>query len=320
MRLVFAASLLLALSAGCRSSGEIEILERELRLQEDQIYQLEDELQGTKSQLEATQRENDTLRAQTEGTGARSTTPPTSPRTLPGPPAPDADLAPPAETNIGSAPAVDLGTPANPNELPGPAPENVGTPEIELQSGRRSSRPGLHSLAIHRQLTGGRDFDGHAGDDGLALVLELRDGAGNTVRADGKLKLVLEDPRLGSQATPVAQWSFAGNDLVRRYRQTALGYGLHFELPWPGRAPEASRLRLTARFTDRAGREYAAQRTIDINPPTEWIARGGEPAEGSPPRPRTLDDQAEDSQRLPAAAAAAEPEPAPGRPLWKPYR
>ncbi|MFO0898564.1 MAG: hypothetical protein U0836_14170 [Pirellulales bacterium] len=323
MRLAFAASLLLALAAGCRSRGELEILERELRLQEDQIYQLEDELQGTKSQLEAVQRENDTLRAKAEGSGA-TTAPSGSTRVLPGP-APDAEMAPRADAGAqtDAAPKVDLGSPANANELPGPAPENLAPPEIELQSGRRTASRGLTAIAIHRQLTGGRDFDGHAGDDGLAVVLEMRDGAGNLVRADGKLKLVLEDPRLGPSATPVAQWDFAGDELRQRYRQTALGGGLHFELPWPGRPPEASRLKLTARFTDRAGRVFAAQRTIDVNPPAEWLSRGddsGREEREATRRPRTLDDSPKDSRQLPATEASGDPAAPAQRPSWKPYR
>jgi hypothetical protein len=52
------------LLAGCRSDVSQQLLERELRMQEDQIYQLQDSLQEKCSRLEMASRENSSLRKQ----------------------------------------------------------------------------------------------------------------------------------------------------------------------------------------------------------------------------------------------------------------
>lgn len=51
-------------AVGCKSNIDQQLLERELRLQEDQIYQLQDELVSRQSQLERREVENASLRKQ----------------------------------------------------------------------------------------------------------------------------------------------------------------------------------------------------------------------------------------------------------------
>jgi len=58
---------LLLLLAGCRSDGSRELLERELRLQEDRIYRLEDELDDKCRQLDSAHRENQSLKQELRG-------------------------------------------------------------------------------------------------------------------------------------------------------------------------------------------------------------------------------------------------------------
>jgi hypothetical protein len=338
MRRIVASSLLLVTLAGCRSRGEIDILERELRLHEDKIYQLQDELQGAQAELEACQRENDALRAQLDRGGAGATTAPPPRSRTPAPPAPEADVAPPAE----SAPQVELGTPATREDLPGPAPDDPADSEIELQSGHIPAAARLAGISIHRLLSGGRDFDGHAGDDGLAVVIEQRDAAGNLVRAPGRLRLALEDPSQRGHWARIAQWDFSAAEVKAHYRQTATGGGLHFDLPWPGRPPEVSRLRLVAQLTDSSGKVFAAAQMIEVNPPADWGPRSpgwGDPASEptAPRRPRPLPDRAGASRRLGAEGAAGTTNAAAPvsarppsshdlptgravRPTWRPYR
>jgi hypothetical protein len=74
-------ALLLALP-GCRSNGSQDLLERELRLQEDKLYSMESCLCDYQQRLESCQRENDTLRQQLADPASQSSEqlPASSPR------------------------------------------------------------------------------------------------------------------------------------------------------------------------------------------------------------------------------------------------
>ncbi len=52
LRLSALVAIIAILASGCRSNGNQELLERDLRTQEDQIYQLQDQLADTQRPLE----------------------------------------------------------------------------------------------------------------------------------------------------------------------------------------------------------------------------------------------------------------------------
>jgi hypothetical protein len=91
-RTILLGSLLAALS-GCQSGGNTELLERQLRIQEDRIYQLEDELERHCKMLQACRKENQTLKTATPTPAATPTTAPAS--KSPAPVSPPPDLTPP---------------------------------------------------------------------------------------------------------------------------------------------------------------------------------------------------------------------------------
>jgi hypothetical protein len=140
------------LCLGCQNNGNYDLMERELRLQEDRIYQLEDEL-DRKCQLLATfQEENRTLKDNQDGSATRMklsaprTTPPVNgagplvpPKVeidLPSPgvatpalPAPGANLSQPAPFD--PAPALQtpqLNSPRRTDSDPAPLPAPVEAP------------------------------------------------------------------------------------------------------------------------------------------------------------------------------------------------
>jgi hypothetical protein len=136
----------LAALVGCRSDLSQQLLERELRYQEDQIYQLQDELQMARSRLARTSSENASYRRQlgVDGQAAAPRTAPARPSrdTLPAPMAvpparslPDA-AAPSAAPGPGrAAPPVDLAPPALEGVPPLPGAGALLAPPREIPLG-----------------------------------------------------------------------------------------------------------------------------------------------------------------------------------------
>jgi len=130
----------LLLLAGCKSDLNQQLLERELRYQEDQIYQLQDELQDKCARLESVAGENASLRRQL-GVGekdpaAAPRAAPVRPRTAPTapvlvPPAIEVpDVVPPAAPgNRGGQPPGSLAPPVLDNVPPLPAERGAGAAE-----------------------------------------------------------------------------------------------------------------------------------------------------------------------------------------------
>lgn len=223
---------LLVLLASCKSDVHHSLLERELRLQEDQIYCLQDKLQTQCYQLDQLTDENVSLRRQLgivdagPGGAATPTARATTPSQLPTPAAP---LLVPPTVEVPSfsadSPADDgpqFGAPTDPsskksisspknNPPPGGlAPPTVeGVPPLPQASDDRAARRvirqlsftesvgskrQLHHLVINRAKTICYDSDGDGYSEGLRLVVEPRDADERLVKANGDLTVTVYKP------------------------------------------------------------------------------------------------------------------------------
>jgi hypothetical protein len=115
------AGALLAL-AGCKTDLNQQLLERELRMQEDQIYHLQDQLQSRSARLERTAGENESLRRQL-GIGDGSSGPArasSAPTFVPPPPLPNVSV--PGLTAPGGSGAAPRGLRFGPGGAPSSSP------------------------------------------------------------------------------------------------------------------------------------------------------------------------------------------------------
>lgn len=229
---------LLVLLTGCKSDVHHSLLERELRLQEDQIYCLQDKLQTQCYELDQLTDENASLRRQLGivDAGPGGAAPPpvraATPAQLPTPAAPL--LVPPSV----EVPALGADGPADDGPQFGPAasqPAKPATPSSENQppsqlapptiegvpplpqasGGPAASRPirqlsfvesvagqqQLHHLVINRDKTLCYDADGDGRSEGLTLVVEPRDADERLVTAGGDLTITAYEPPQSAQQT-----------------------------------------------------------------------------------------------------------------------
>lgn len=280
------------LAAGCRMHDtNRELVERELRLQEDEIYRLHDELSEHEARFSQLKRENETLKRELAQARSPAGSPPAprvdlppAPTTSPPPRrqpgsvvAPPADASPPSD----SAPPGDLMPPQV--ELPGvdspqppaPGPENGssdrrtrGASEVRLASASvdvGAFEGDVAKIVLNRRLTGGFNADGTLGDEGVLVVVEPRDAAERLVREPGEVSLAVIDPKLRSDEARVGRWSFTADESLDHFKKTEFGDGYHFELRWPGEPPQHERLMLFVRFTDERGKRFEAQQQIVVD-------------------------------------------------------
>lgn len=314
MKRIVAAALLAVLALpGCRSFAQQEMLERELREQEDKYlekqYELEDELSATKRKLAAAEREVELLRSRLSNATSGSTR--SSParglfqRSAPDDaPKPKADEYKPPQIRIEGVPGADQGTfqfpeisPPDPSRPEGVlprleaderlpaqevklAPPEFGAPTLELPTpgGGKASSAEVAEVTLDAKLTGGLNLDTHPGDEGLLVVVEPRDGAGQVVSAPAKVSIVVMDPAIVGEEGRLARWDYTPEQAGANIRAADEGGGLLFEVAWPDGPPMHRALVLYVRYTTADGRRFNIERPIQVEliPKNAPVARPAE--------------------------------------------
>ncbi len=338
--------------AGCRSDPNRELLERELRDHEDEIYDLQNQLEDKCHELEACRRENATLKkpagASTDDGDGRATPlfRPQPPAELPGVPkidmgtpesSPPVPPVPPArKSNDSPGSARRSSTSVRPAALDGDAADNqVAAP--------RSSGAAIERLAVNHLMTGGHSFSGQPGDDGLLVVFGIRDRSGQAVQADGEVSIVAIDPQLPGDDGRLARWDFSAPEAAAHFRNL-LTTGYHFELLWPSHPPRHNDLKLFVRMTTADGHRFEDSQAVHVRlpgdsptannwakpeAPNRWSAitlPNGASFDPNPPRtPTPLASRPPAQSQSPVDSTDEDDNPPPPRnapqnPKWSPYR
>ncbi|MCE5303557.1 MAG: hypothetical protein LLF97_10685 [Planctomycetaceae bacterium] len=322
-------------AAGCRCDPAIPVLERELRLKEDEIYRLRAEVEELQDCNEANSSRNESRSRREEPEPPRDRTSPAAPASpaveLPQQPShhvPDALKAP-----RGGVPA-DI--PEVPEHLRGPSPKlpsktssdrgdpSADGPSLDRKEDRVGGRPPrmtlaardgseplmpggdsrrVASIALDRQMTGGVGDDDRQGDQGILVVVEPRDRNGRAIDAPADISVAVLDPAMPGEEARVARWDFTAAETAALFRQSGERCAVHLTMTWPGDPPKHGRLRLFVRY------ETADGRRLQTDMPIEVALPGGRTARWSPgDRP--------ENRRLPANAEDAQSR----RPVWSPDR
>jgi hypothetical protein len=293
--LVSAVATVLIMACGCKTDISQQLLERELRMQEDQIYLLQDELQDKCSRLDRIASENTSLKKQL-GIVDPNASLPRNISLPPGVAAPAAAprMAPPALTLPEPIGVPPVGPSAAPGAGDGPRfgapatdapPAIIAPPSLDgvppLPAERGAADPSVRrlsheeSLAVEGQIshlvvnpskTECFDGNGDGMSDGLAIVFEPRDADERLVTAAGDVTIKAFDPAAadtaGGEGACIATWEIPAADALAHFRRTSRARGLHFTLPWQGSPPAADHVRLLVRLTTFDGKSFETDATV----------------------------------------------------------
>ena len=323
-------------ASGCRTPHGLEDLERELRYQEDMIYELQDYVATYKSHLNECRTENERLRRESgkNGGGRRSG----------GSLVPKAeDIAPPENGLV--PPVIEL-------------PELDGAEDEEFDD---ASGPPIdaaqNAIAAHRAHAGAEfpkddriaslTLDGTStwasNSRGVEILVEPRNAAGQIVPAAGDISVALLDPAAATaDAARVARWQFTAEQTRLLTRDARPGEGLRLELVWPDGPPRHEDLRLFVRIATPDGRRFIAEQDLRVGArplqvaspqptqnaaqesPSNWSAstqqRPPVSSEANPPQHTPTEAQDEVPSSARQAAEQRPPARAARRPQWSPYR
>jgi hypothetical protein len=270
----------LATFVGCQSGAERDIVQREMRQQEDQIYALEDYLSEYQQLLCDARNENAMLKRQMvqgqfrEGGGSPpndgADTLPSPPDSPPREPARRGSPTPTPSLTEPDVPALDMSEPAVP-PLDGTSavePEELA-PEIESieQVAAEVEVPSAVASAV---VLSGEVRLGDAADDdaerGPRVLLHVEPVAedGQLAEFDGRLSLLVLDPAAREKEQQLARWDFAADDLEPLATNTKQGRSYEFPLQLPAEAPANRPLELWVRMTPEDGKKILGRTTLDL--------------------------------------------------------
>jgi hypothetical protein len=360
------AALVLLATSGCRTDPAIPILERELRMKEDEIYRLRgtvEDLQDTVNSSErraaGKSRDDSDRNTQPRGNSSASGSGGEAPSSNFAPP--KVDLSTPSSSEVPKTLRIDgnpppVAVPEVPESLRGPSPSSKmdrrprsgngpgGSSDATLSDGpalggfspggagavKTISRetPGrlvadggqsmagsangdsrcVKTIVIDRMLTGGINDGDLAGDKGVLVVVEPRDGKGRGVDAPAAMSVVVVDPALTGNSARVARWDFTAAETAAMFRRTNAGAAIHIDATWSEGRPTHGKLHVFVRYTTADGRKLEADQPIEIALAGEKGLPHTAPDPSAPPETSMGEDAAR------SAESVAE------RPRWSPER
>ena len=302
--LVLACAVLWA--TGCRNNAaQSDLIQREMRHQEDQIYALQDYLSEYQQLLCEARTENEALRQQLArdqfrgGSPAREKFPP-PPATPPKPngqPQPEIQIkddiemtlpeVPPTEPDIPEPPPLGPMSrdeqvrddprialavydeadepPAAPAEVAASYEEPVATPSVAFPAIANDCPPVAVAVRAEVSQAGGAN-----GPRVLVDVLPL-DEDGGPATCDGQLSLLFRDPAAIGNARDLARWDFTSDELADFAHDTSQGTTYVFPLQLPADAPADRPVEMWVRLVPEDGEKVLTRAELDLSRPGRFV-------------------------------------------------
>jgi hypothetical protein len=255
-RVVSCAVFTALLLPGCQSGGQYDQAARELRLQEDELYALENYLEEYQQLVCKYRTENAALKRQLAANGVSPAT--TAPRTMngaqPTPAGPDGEGTPPA------------------NNTPTPEIDAPDVPPLEGTSSNDSNP--LSDVWLHGEIV----VNEEGGGPRMVVEIDPLDAESRVSAFDGALSLMLMAPDDQGGKVNVARWDYRPAE-VRAAVDASSGsetIRFHLELPADTAATDASEL--WVRLLPRGGGKLLAHTEIDLLQPSLFSSKAEAPS------------------------------------------
>lgn len=123
-------------------------------------------------------------------------------------------------------------------------------------------------------LSGGDDYDGKPGDDGVTVHLRLQDADGDVVKVPGRIRIQLSDNSVLGSPRVLGLYVFDSPDELRKQWHARFGtnhYTLKCPFPPEVRLPDSRKIIVNAEFVDYlTGRTLTAVEELEVSlPPVE---------------------------------------------------
>jgi len=130
-------------------------------------------------------------------------------------------------------------------------------------------------IALDPARSGGADFDGRRGDDGVTVVIQPKNDAGQIVTDPASISVAVLDPNRTAEQARVARWDLDAKQVAKLAEDPSSNRGLKLHFAWPDQPPAASLLRLYVRYTTADGEHFDTEQEIHVELPDG--ARSGRP-------------------------------------------
>lgn len=295
--------------SGCRSGAERDLVQREMRQQEDKIYALEDYLAEYQDLLCDARNENARLKRQmVQGQfrdgSARSTssaddslpTPPGVPPTDPAeeampmvtpevaPPAvPDLDMTTPAVPPLGETSDAETVESDEPIQLASAEEEVIAVDETESDPAADEAvdieaidvseiAPEADEIASAVVLRGEVQLEDEADGPRVLLDVEPVTGHGKPTEFAGRLSILVLDPAAPAKQQQLARWDFDAEEIAAMAVEVGRDGALEFPLQLPAESPGDRALELWVRLIGDDGAKILGRTTFDVGRPCRFAS------------------------------------------------
>ncbi len=133
-------------------------------------------------------------------------------------------------------------------------------------SSKQATDQKIVEIAFHPSLCRGQNLDDEEGDDGLYLVIQPRNQAGEILDQPAAVTVVAMDPKRPEAEARIGRWTISKEELESSLEPIGLSHGFHLSLPWQNDIqPEGDIVQVYIRFEMEDGRRLINERRIQLH-------------------------------------------------------